>query len=272
MWKRAKGVKRTISKTESGSSSNEDLAGPSDVSEAIRARQARAVAEFEANAARSQIASYDEDLDVVRAQRQSEGLKKKEASKDKRPRYMQNLLLAAQEREKEREIAYNRVIIREKEKESSQFPNASDEMFMTQGYQERLEQHSQWQKDLDKKDAEVAKRDVTRSGMMGFYASILDARTSHGDEEVTIPVLKPSKGTKPVVSLERPRLEPDLRDFQQVAELKRKRSPSPMSKTLQNLEKERLNSKRTKVDEAKVLSARERYLARKASTSSQDPI
>ncbi|OQV14389.1 putative Nuclear speckle splicing regulatory protein 1 [Hypsibius exemplaris] len=105
----------------------------------------------------------------------------KEKQKDRKPKYVQSLLAAAKEREREHDRREERKVQRERETEGGEF--AGKEAFVTSSYKRKMQE----MKEQEAKEKEAAKvealLDVTKQkDLTGFYRHLL--KQSTGEERV----------------------------------------------------------------------------------------
>lgn len=133
-----------------------------DLSEALSARK-------HAEAAQSldpSIYDYDSVYDSLKP-------KKKEVKEDveKRPKYMGSLMAAATVRERDRLIAEEKRLAREREAEGDEF--ADKEKFVTEAYKKQQEENRRLEEEERRREEEEAKKNKNK-GMTGFYKEMLD--------------------------------------------------------------------------------------------------
>ncbi|KAL6078161.1 Ubiquitin carboxyl-terminal hydrolase 42-like [Balamuthia mandrillaris] len=136
---------------------------------------------------------YDGVYDSLRDNRAQKERSAAIERKARKPKYMQNLLAAADKRKKEQEILFDKKLIKEREKEDHLYEDT--ETFITPAYQRKLEEQRRFKEEQDKLDAIAARNDVTKSSnfMFDFYSKIYDAKNvSMGgvgtDEEISAKV------------------------------------------------------------------------------------
>ena len=130
------------------------------------------------------IYDYDAHYDKINSYRQARLKQTQSAAKDRRPRYMDDILAATQQRKKEQQIVEERMIQRQRDAEGDEFNDK--ERFVTDAYKhhmEELKQHDELQKKRDgmiyfngKLRLSIAMnqgKDIT-----GFYRRLLDERTA----------------------------------------------------------------------------------------------
>ncbi|KAK3333164.1 coiled-coil domain-containing protein 55-domain containing protein [Cercophora scortea] len=133
-----------------------------DLSSALESRKyAQAAAEGEDPS----IYDYDAVYDSLKAP------PKMAAEVDKRPRYFDALQKAADVRERDRQIAEEKKLKREREAEGDEF--ADKEKFVTEAYKRQQEENRQLEEAEKKREEAEAKKNKNR-GMAAFYKQMLD--------------------------------------------------------------------------------------------------
>lgn len=119
------------------------------------------------------IYQYDEVYDdMERTKSQSEVSKQKE----KKPRYIQNLLKTAERRKKEQEHRIGRMIQKEREAEGDMY--ADKESFLTSAYRTKLEEFKKMEEEEARMNVLEAIGDVTKQqDMSGFYRHLYQQTT-----------------------------------------------------------------------------------------------
>ena len=121
---------------------------------------------------------YDEVYDKMEADKVEQMSKKKD--KDRKPRYIANLLKQAEVRTKENERRIERQVQKEREAEGDEF--ADKEKFVTSAYRKKMEEMEQLEEEERKKDAIEKMLDVTKQkDMSGFYRHLY--RQTMGEEK-----------------------------------------------------------------------------------------
>ncbi|KAK3836261.1 MAG: coiled-coil domain-containing protein 55-domain containing protein [Linnemannia gamsii] len=129
------------------------------------------------NAALAQDATvfdYDGIYDQLKAGDRAKELARKQESADRKPKYIQALLEAAETRKRDRQIADEKRIEREREREGEEFKDK--EQFITPAYKAQKEAMRLAEEEDRKKEAALAK-DKDGSLMQGFYRNLLDERS-----------------------------------------------------------------------------------------------
>ena len=176
----------------------------------------------------------------------------------KKSRYIGDLLQAAKERNYDRDIAYERKMARDLEKEEAANEDLQGkERFVTASYKAKLQERKLWQ---EKQDARDQQEDAaSRKGMAGFYGNFSKnvamgasaPADSAGDPDHDEPS---KKHTKPSFLDGFEQGEPSRDSSQQMI------STEQTTKT--ELDPEQARLERRKLREEKVARARERYFQR----------
>ncbi|KAF9988712.1 hypothetical protein BGZ75_008736 [Mortierella antarctica] len=129
------------------------------------------------NAALAQDATvfdYDGVYDQLKAVDRARELARKQDSQDRKPKYVNALLQAAETRKRDRQIAEEKRIEREREKEGEEFKDK--EQFITPAYKAQKEA-MRLAEEEDRKREELMAKDKDGSLMQGFYRTMLEERT-----------------------------------------------------------------------------------------------
>ncbi|KAF9959185.1 hypothetical protein BGZ72_010121 [Mortierella alpina] len=129
------------------------------------------------NAALAQDATvfdYDGVYDQLKAVDRARELARKQDSQDRKPKYVNALLQAAETRKRDRQIAEEKRIEREREKEGEEFKDK--EQFITPAYKAQKEA-MRLAEEEDRKREEMLAKDKDGSLMQGFYRTMLEERT-----------------------------------------------------------------------------------------------
>ena len=134
-------------------------------------RNAEAAAELD-----SSVYEYDAVYDSLKP-------KKKESRDDqeRRPKYMKNLLQAAETRKRDQLIAEEKKIAREREAEGDDF--ADKEKFVTEAYKRQQEENRRIEEEEKRREEEEAKKNES-GGMSAFYRKLLDKDEQRHSEAV----------------------------------------------------------------------------------------
>ena len=134
----------------------------------------------------SSIYDYDSVYDSLHAKSN-----KAQAEDDKRPKYMGNLLAAAEIRKRDQLRAKEKMLAREREAEGDEF--ADKEKFVTEAYKAQQEEVRRLEEEeIRRETEEMEKRRKTGGGMAGLYRGLLD-RDEKRHEEV-VKAVEESKG------------------------------------------------------------------------------
>ncbi|KAF9905038.1 hypothetical protein EC991_002047 [Linnemannia zychae] len=129
------------------------------------------------NAALAQDATvfdYDGVYDQLKAGDRARELARKQESADRKPKYIHALLEAAETRKRDRQIADEKRIEREREREGEEFKDK--EQFITPAYKAQKEA-MRLAEEEDRKKEEALAKDKDGSLMQGFYKNLLDERS-----------------------------------------------------------------------------------------------
>lgn len=125
------------------------------------------------------IYQYDEVYDDMERNKKSELDKVKQ--QEKKPRYIENLLKAAERRKKEQEHRIERMVQKEREAEGEMY--ADKESFVTSAYRAKLEEFKKMEEDEAKMDRLEAIADVTKQqDMSGFYRHLYKQTVDYQDQ------------------------------------------------------------------------------------------
>ena len=142
--------------------------------EAVRARVAAAVA-TSSEQQDGGLYDYDGAYDSFhpKPQHQDDAASPKEGE-EKKSRYIGELLKAAQERQQERDVVYERKMVREQAAEEEADPAMrGKEKFVTAGYKRKLEERKLWEAAQEDQRRAEEENDVTKrkEGMANFYGN-----------------------------------------------------------------------------------------------------
>merc|ERR1712098_549511 len=121
---------------------------------------------------------YDEVYDDIEKRKEVEKESKKDV--DRKPKYVHNLLKAADERQKEFERRIERQVQKEREAEGNEF--ADKESFVTSAYRKKMEEIAKQEEEEARMARIEAALDVTKQNNMdGFYRHLY--RQTMGEEK-----------------------------------------------------------------------------------------
>ncbi|GKT99486.1 coiled-coil protein 55 [Fusarium langsethiae] len=133
-----------------------------DLSSSLTSRKnAEAAAEVDAS-----VYEYDAVYDSLKPKKQAT-----KEDQEKRPKYMKNILQAADIRKRDALIAEEKKIAREREAEGEEY--ADKEKFVTEAYKKQQEENKRLEEEEKKREEEEAKKNKT-GGMSAFYRKLLD--------------------------------------------------------------------------------------------------
>ena len=173
--KKSKGLAQPpppVSATTTSSSSSSNKKAPplvvaqqfGDLSSALESRKyAQAAADADPS-----IYDYDAVYDSFKVPQRKE---KEADTKDKRPRYFDALQKAAETRERDRAIAEEKKLKREREAEGDAF--ADKEKFVTEAYKRQQEENRRLEEEEKKREEEEAKKNKNK-GLTDFYKQMLE--------------------------------------------------------------------------------------------------
>lgn len=176
---------------------------------------------------------------------------------------MAGLLSAAEERKKQNDLVYHRMLLKEREQNDNQFQDK--EQFVTEAYRQKLLENKQYEE--EKRKQALLEADVTKKkDISGFFASMLNSSASPSSEQ----------------QLTEEKLVPERRQSPSKERRRRPRTPSPELRTVSNLKPSDATSQppatpavskskeeavkvtvESKHTQESIVSARERYLRRK---------
>ncbi len=140
----------------------------------------------EATSVDASVYDYDAVYDSLHAS------KKKASSEDtdRKPKYMGNLLAAAEIRKRDQLRAKEKMLLKEREAEGDEF--ADKEKFVTEAYKAQQEEVKRLEEEEARKEAEEARKGKGL-GMVGFYKNVLER-----DEKKHEDAVKAAEGVKAV--------------------------------------------------------------------------
>jgi len=125
------------------------------------------------------IFDYDGAYDEIQQSRANQVIFQEQQKKNRKSRYIGDLLETAKFRETEQNIIYERVLLKEREKEDHLYEGK--EKFVTAAFKKELIERKKWQAEQDKKDA--MQEDVTKKkDLSSFYSNILKIKTETIDD------------------------------------------------------------------------------------------
>ncbi|KAM6110830.1 nuclear speckle splicing regulatory protein 1 isoform 2-T2 [Pterocles gutturalis] len=124
---------------------------------------------------------YDSIYDEMQQKKKESSARVLSGKDDKKPRYIQNILKAAEIRKKEQEKRMERKIQKEREMEGGEF--AHKESFVTSAYKKKLQERAEEEERERREAALEAYLDVTKQkDLSGFYRHLLNQTV--GEEEM----------------------------------------------------------------------------------------
>ncbi|KAJ4268664.1 hypothetical protein NW762_002731 [Fusarium torreyae] len=133
-----------------------------DLSSSLTSRKnAEAAAEVDTS-----VYEYDSVYDSLKPKKQAT-----KEDQEKRPKYMKNILQAADVRKRDALIAEEKKIAREREAEGEEY--ADKEKFVTEAYRKQQEENKRLEEEERRREEEEAKKNKS-GGMSAFYRKLLD--------------------------------------------------------------------------------------------------
>ncbi|KAM8797233.1 nuclear speckle splicing regulatory protein 1 isoform 1-T1 [Eudromia elegans] len=124
---------------------------------------------------------YDSIYDEMQQKKKESNAKMLSGKDEKKPRYIQNILKAAEIRKKEQDKRMDRKIQKEREMEGGEF--ADKEAFVTSAYKKKLQERAEEEERERREAALEACLDVTKQkDLSGFYRHLLKQKV--GEEEM----------------------------------------------------------------------------------------
>eukprot|EP00980_Cylindrotheca_fusiformis_P001645 scaffold374_cov124-Cylindrotheca_fusiformis.AAC.4 len=137
--------------------------------DALRKRAQAAAASLEENS----VYDYDGAYDSFKAPENTNPSPKKEERSSK---YIGDLLKAAKQRERERDLIYERKLAKEQAEEDGQSDYQGKEKFITNAYKRKLEERKQWEQEEKEKERQEDENDVTKktagTAFANFYGNL----------------------------------------------------------------------------------------------------
>jgi coiled-coil domain-containing protein 55 len=151
---------------------DEDLSGREQVNQQIAKEQAALRARAQAAAAAIKdpsIYDYDGAYDSFKPQED----KSKVEEKDRKSRYVGDLLVNSKKREREREAIHERKVAREQAEEDAHEDYRGKEKFVTKAYKRKLEERKQWEAQEEETRKNEEEDDVTKkkAAFGNFYGN-----------------------------------------------------------------------------------------------------
>lgn len=126
---------------------------------------------------------YDEFSSSLQKQRDETIQKNKSQTEKGSSRYIAKLLGTAKNRNREREIIYERKLAREQQVENSKEEYVGKEKFVTKSYKRKLEERELWLKEEEERNKLEELNDVTKQkGLDSFYGNMMNRNVSMGGE------------------------------------------------------------------------------------------
>uniref|UniRef100_A0A7S2TNH1 Nuclear speckle splicing regulatory protein 1 N-terminal domain-containing protein n=1 Tax=Lotharella oceanica TaxID=641309 RepID=A0A7S2TNH1_9EUKA len=130
---------------------------------------------------------YDEVFDDIQQKRADKAQEIKKEKRQRKSRYIGNLVKKAKEREIEQAIVEERVLLREREKDDDMY--GDKDKYVTSAYKKALKERELWQKERDRLDAiDDAKMEERKKGGAfgpGLMSHLLNRRSTQEEEKET---------------------------------------------------------------------------------------
>ncbi|KAL8285210.1 hypothetical protein RB600_009597 [Gaeumannomyces tritici] len=117
------------------------------------------------------IYDYDAAYDAFKAPARNAAAAASAQAAERKPQYMANLKKAVEVRERDRKIAEDKKMKREREAEGDEF--ADKDMFVTEAYRKQQEENRRLEEEERRREEDEARRNKS-GGMTGFYKQLLD--------------------------------------------------------------------------------------------------
>mmetsp|Transcript_12293 Transcript_12293/g.12385 ORF Transcript_12293/g.12385 Transcript_12293/m.12385 type:complete len:342 (-) Transcript_12293:208-1233(-) len=138
------------------------------------------------------IFNYDDAYDSFKEKAvQSHPLSNSSAQK---PKYIENLMVTAKAREKEKDRIYERNLLKERKKEDEEFGDTA--RYVTAAYKKRLMEDRKWEYEDRLAEAVEERTDVRARGMQGFYSNLLTKNLAMGGDVKTSAVSAYTSGSR----------------------------------------------------------------------------
>lgn len=117
------------------------------------------------------IYDYDAAYDALHAKQTAKKTAEREEAVQRKPKYMENLLAAAEVRKRDQLRAKDRLLQKEREEEGEEFKDK--DKFVTEAYKKQQEEVRKMEEEEAKREEEETKKRRGK-GMSGFYRSVMD--------------------------------------------------------------------------------------------------
>jgi coiled-coil domain-containing protein 55 len=116
------------------------------------------------------------------------------SNKPKESKYIDQLMEKAREREKQRDLVWEKKLQREVEAEKHIY--GETEEFITSAYKKKLEENRKFEEERKKKEEEAARREVSgKKDLSAFYTNLLTTNVAFGNEAPKPEPQKPSSSS-----------------------------------------------------------------------------
>jgi hypothetical protein len=233
-----------------------------DLSSSLTSRKnAEAAAEVDAS-----VYEYDAVYDSLKPKKQAT-----KEDQEKRPKYMKNILQAADVRKRDALIAEEKKIAREREAEGEEY--ADKEKFVTEAYRKQQEENKRLEEEERRREEEEAKKNQT-GGMSAFYRKLLDKDEQRHSDAVKAAEEKTKSGAPAKEEADDAEKEDDKTEADLAKELNEKGAAVAINEDGQVVDKRQLlrgglNVGAKKKESTQRESERQAELPRKEATNNQ---
>ncbi|XP_003748554.1 nuclear speckle splicing regulatory protein 1 [Galendromus occidentalis] len=138
----------------------------------------------------AKVFEYDEIYDDMKAEKEAQDISNKVITKDRKPKYIDDLLKNAAIRKKEDERRQQRKIQKEREEEKNEL--GDKEAFVTSAYKKKMEEMKREEEETKRREQLEDMMDVTKQkDLTGFYRHLLKQQCGEekvpGQRSVTVP-------------------------------------------------------------------------------------
>lgn len=151
--------------------------------------------------------SYDDIYDEMVAQKNAKTEEAKKADKERKPKYIQQLLRASERREKERLAREERKQKMEREAEGDKFKD--EEVFVTGAYRKQMEEMDKYKEEEARREVFEERMDVTKQkDLSGFYKHLLNDTLAREPTQSSSTSVKAELGAVKTEPIEEPLTTP----------------------------------------------------------------
>jgi hypothetical protein len=155
----------------------------------------------------SAIYDYDAAFDAIHAKDAERKAQRKQEAEERKSRYMDNFLAAAETRKQDLARAKDKQLQREREAEGDMY--ADKEKFVTEAYKKQQEEIRKTEEEEKKKQAAEEEK-MKAMGMQGFYRGVMDEQEKRYQEAVQAAEEVTKSGKTVVVEQEKEKTDADI--------------------------------------------------------------